>query len=67
MMENLITIEQLSEKLSVKVGTLRQWIFNKQMPVIRIGGLVRFKESDIESWIQLGQLGKRPEKGGDKK
>jgi excisionase family DNA binding protein len=51
-MENLLNIKDVSNKLKVKESTLRAWVFQKRIPCIRIGRLVRFKEAELESWIR---------------
>jgi len=54
-----ITIEELSEMLSVKKGTLYDWVHNKKIPHSKLGsknlrgkGTLRFKISDIEAWLK---------------
>lgn len=47
----ILTIEEASELLSVKVSRLRTAVFRREIPHIKIGRLVRFKESDLMDWI----------------
>ena len=51
-MENLLDIEEVSELLSIKQSTLRAWIFAGKLPVVRLGRLVRIRESALADWIK---------------
>ncbi len=53
-MENLLTLRQVSEILNVKESTLRSWVFQRRIPCVRIGRLVRFRVSDIDLWVKRG-------------
>ncbi|HBR17576.1 MAG TPA: hypothetical protein DD725_08235 [Deltaproteobacteria bacterium] len=48
----LITVKELSEVLSVKESTLYQWAELGQIPSIKLNGSLRFDLSDVEKWIQ---------------
>lgn len=56
-MEKLLDVKEVSEKLSIKQSTLRAWIFQRRLPVIRIGRLVRIKESALADWIRSAEGG----------
>ena len=61
-MENLIDIHQVSEMLKVKESTIRSWVFQRKIPCVRAGRLVRFRMSEIEQWLNQnnkGQAGSR--------
>ena len=47
----LLTITEASELLSIKVSRLRTAVFRKEIPFIKIGRLVRFKEDDLMNWV----------------
>lgn len=49
---DLITIEELSSMLRIKIGTLRSLCFQKKIPHVKIGRLVRFLRRDISKWIE---------------
>ena len=57
-MENLLDIKEVSERLSIKQSTLRAWIFAGKLPVVRLGRLVRIRESALADWIK-SQEGRR--------
>jgi len=51
-MEKLLNIEELSNLLGVEVSTLYIWTHRKTIPFIKVGRLIRFKESAIQAWLQ---------------
>ena len=51
-MEKLLDIKEVSERLSIRENTLRAWIFQKRLPVVRLGRLVRIRESALADWIK---------------
>jgi excisionase family DNA binding protein len=57
-MDNLLTPKQLSEALQVSKGVIYKWTHIGFVPHYKIGGQVRFKEKEIEAW-----LNKRKRKG----
>ncbi|MFC1666989.1 helix-turn-helix transcriptional regulator [Candidatus Omnitrophota bacterium] len=59
-MQNLITPQQLSDLLQVRLSTIYKWVHYGYVPCIKIGGLVRFKENKVEEWLR-----KRTRKGRD--
>ena len=51
-MKSLLDIHEASEILKVKVATLRAWCHQGRIPFVRVSGrLVRFRESDLERWL----------------
>ena len=49
--KELLTIEEAAKLLSIKISRLRTAVFRKEIPFIKIGRLVRFKESHLSEWI----------------
>lgn len=49
----LLTVEALAELLCISVHTLNNWRCQKRGPkFIRLGGLVRYRESDVNRWLE---------------
>lgn len=49
---NLLTVEQTARRLCVKPATVRSWILKREkIEVVRVGRLVRIKESSIIRFI----------------
>lgn len=54
-MENfkkLLSIEEASEFLNLKVSWLRSAVFKDKIPYLKVGRLVRFDQSDLVKWIE---------------
>lgn len=53
-MENYITPEALAKQLDTTVGTLATWRMNGRydLPFVKIGRKVLYRESEVESWIK---------------
>ena len=51
-MERLLTIKEAAEKLGVKPNTLYLWVSQKRVPHRKIGRLVRFRECDLEEFVE---------------
>lgn len=60
----LVSIEQLSAMTGIKDRTYRHWLSCGKMPipVVRLGGAIRFKLLDVANWID-GQQPSRPARG----
>lgn len=50
--------DQLAELLKVSESTIRKWVHYGFIPHVKLGRAVRFREKDIETWIE-----ERAEKG----
>lgn len=51
-MERLLNNAQLAEWLGVAESTIRKWVHFGFIPHIKLGSAVRFREKDIERWLQ---------------
>lgn len=49
---NLLTIKQAMEFLNVTQTWLRTRIFKKEIPYVKVGRLVRFRQVDLEEYVQ---------------
>ena len=49
--KRLLTIQEASCYLNVKVSWMRQAVFKREIGYIKLGALVRFREEDLESFI----------------
>lgn len=49
----LLTVEQTAQRLGVKPATIRSWILRREkIEVVKVGRLVRIKESSIRRFIE---------------
>ena len=51
-MEKLLTPQEIAEVLGVQPSTIYQWTHQGYIPHIKIGKFVRFKEKDVERWVE---------------
>jgi excisionase family DNA binding protein len=49
-MERFLNIIELSQLLSVKTGTIYEWVHKDLIPYYKFNKLVRFRESEINEW-----------------
>lgn len=47
----LMTIEEASIFLNLKVSKLRRYVFMRGIPYYKIGSLIRFKKDDLLQWV----------------
>ena len=50
-MEDLYTKIDLSEQLSLSIGTIDNHMKSGNLKFLKIGKAVRFKDSDIDEWL----------------
>jgi excisionase family DNA binding protein len=53
-MTKLVTVTEAAQRLSLKPATIRKMIFQRRVPVVKIGRSVRIKEEDLEAIIRRG-------------
>jgi excisionase family DNA binding protein len=53
MSDELLTIEQVADKLQLHPDTIRRYIRERKLPSVRISAtVVRIKQSDLDKFIQ---------------
>ena len=53
--KDLITIEDLANKLKISKAHIRLMILKRRIPYYKIGRLIRFRELEIDNWINTGK------------
>jgi excisionase family DNA binding protein len=48
----LLTAKEAAEFLCVSENTIRQWIWQRRLPVVRLGRTVRLKRDDLTQLIE---------------
>ncbi|MGD0280931.1 MAG: helix-turn-helix domain-containing protein [Dissulfurispiraceae bacterium] len=51
-MERLLSIDDVASLLGVEESTVYGWTHRKVIPHIKMGRLLRFRESEINTWLQ---------------
>jgi excisionase family DNA binding protein len=47
----LLTEKQAAQRLNISVSTLRRWRARYAIPVFKIGGILRYSNEDLQSFI----------------
>jgi len=50
--EGLMTAADVAGFLAVSLSTVRGWVAGDEIPVVRIGRLVRFRRRDVDRWLE---------------
>ena len=53
-------IEQVAEHYQVSISTVRSWIRSNTIPFIRVGGMYRFRMSDVDAAFVSSTRGTPP-------
>lgn len=52
----LLTINDVSQILKISVSTLYRWVHKKEIPYIKLGGKVRFSDSELQQFIKNNSI-----------
>lgn len=55
-MSRLLTLAECAERTSTTERWWRRAVFEKRIPVVRLGRLVRIEETDLEALIAAGRF-----------
>ncbi len=53
----LLTIDQLAERLGITVRHVRRLVAEKRVPYLKVGKLVRFNPDEIKQWLASRRQG----------
>lgn len=53
--ERWVSSREIAVHLGVNKDTLQRWINNKTIPCHRVGRLWKFKISEVDAWVQIGE------------
>lgn len=51
-MEQLLNARELAEKLGYSAGTVVDWAEASTLPCFKVGGRLRFRESEVLEWLE---------------
>jgi excisionase family DNA binding protein len=54
--DQLWTVNEVAKRLALRPSTIRKFIFQRRLPVVRLGRAVRVRESDLARLIADGTL-----------
>ncbi len=50
--KKFVGIEDLAAYLGVRANTVRSWVWQRQIPYVKVGRLVRFDMQEVDTWIR---------------
>jgi len=53
--EAWVSLEEIANHLGVSQDTVHRWIRKRQMPAHKVGGLWKFKVSEVDEWVRAGK------------
>ena len=54
--QKLLTPQEVCELLGIKMSKLRSAIFRREIPIIKIGRLVRVSQVDLAQWLNQNKV-----------
>jgi excisionase family DNA binding protein len=55
--ERLLTARELAELLGFQAGTIVDWAEAGKLPAFKVGGRLRFRESEVLDWLESQRVG----------
>ena len=55
--QTLLKTKEAAQLLNLSENTIRQWIWQRRLPVVRIGRAVRLRRQDLEEIIERNREG----------
>ncbi|MDD5566207.1 MAG: helix-turn-helix domain-containing protein [Candidatus Omnitrophica bacterium] len=59
-MQRLMNIDELADYLRLKKQTIYNWLNQRKISGIKVGGVWRFDRKDIDSWIRSRRIISKP-------
>jgi excisionase family DNA binding protein len=53
-MDQLMTAKEAAEMLAVTEAAIRKWVYQRRLPSVRMGRLLRLRRKDVEGLIAQG-------------
>ena len=53
-MEQLLTVKEAAKMLSCSEAAIRKWVYQRRLPVVKVGRLTRLRLSDLETLVERG-------------
>lgn len=58
--ETLLNVKEVADFLRVNVATVYTWARQRQLPAIKVGRSWRFRQSDLEMWLDEHRQDSQP-------
>jgi len=56
MVENWLSVEEISVHLGVSPDAVYKWVYRRKMPAHKLGRLWKFLASEVDLWVKTGQV-----------
>ncbi len=56
----LLTVQELAQLLHIKAATLYAWAAQGKIPSLKLHGLLRFRQDEIDQWLESCRVTSRP-------
>ena len=50
--KKLLSLKEVAEYMKVHEVTVRRWVKENRIKSLRVGKLIRFREQDVEDWME---------------
>jgi len=50
----LLRVSEVARELALEESTIRKWVFQRRLPVVRLGRSIRIKKTDVEELMKKG-------------
>ena len=58
----LLTVQEVSQLLHIKAATLYAWAAQGKIPSLKLHGLLRFRQDEIDQWLESCERTSSPDK-----
>jgi len=55
-MGKLLTVNDVAEWLQIKPRTIRDWVYHRKIPYVKVLGCLRFDPDAIRHWLKGGSV-----------
>ena len=59
--KGLMSVEEAADYLGVKRSTLYRWKYERKIPCIKVGHLLKFKKDQLDTWLEEREIEERRE------
>ncbi len=53
-MDQLLTVKEAAQRLACTEAAIRKWLYQRRLPAVKVGRLIRLRETDLEAMIARG-------------
>jgi excisionase family DNA binding protein len=53
-MDQLVSVKQAAGLLACSEAAVRKWIYQRRLPIVKVGRLTRLRQSDLEALVANG-------------